>query len=45
MLTLDRQTDIIARGEQLDVVFKINRIVYALYGLANEEIAVVEGKK
>lgn len=45
MLTLDQLTNIIAKGEQLDVEFKTDRLVYALYGLTDEEIAVVEVKK
>jgi hypothetical protein len=45
LLTLDQLTDIIAKGEQLDVEFKSDRLVNALYSLTENEIAVIEGKK
>jgi hypothetical protein len=45
LLTLDRLTNIIALGEQLDVEFKPDRLVNAHYGLTADEIAVVEGKQ
>ena len=45
MVTLDQLTDIIARGEQLDVEFKSDRRNPAFYGLPDDEIVVVEGKK
>ncbi len=41
MITLDQLTSLIANGEQLDVEFKSDRLVYALYGLTEEEIALV----
>jgi hypothetical protein len=44
MITLDQLTNIIAKGELLDVAFKSDRLVYALYGLTDEDITVVERK-
>ncbi|MBK5274683.1 MAG: hypothetical protein JJE30_06490 [Desulfuromonadales bacterium] len=45
MVTVEQLNDIIAKGEQLDVEFKSDRHTMDSYGLADEEIAVVEGKK
>lgn len=44
MITIDQLTNIIVKGEKLAVEFKSDRLVYALYDLTEEEIAVVEGK-
>jgi len=43
LLSLDQLTNLIARGEQLDVIFEIDRFVYALLGLTDGEI-IVKGK-
>jgi hypothetical protein len=45
MITLDQLTNIIARGEQLDVEFKSDRRIYELYALSDEKSSVLEGKK
>ena len=45
MVTVELLNDIIAKGERFDMEFKSYRLVYALYGLTDEDIVVVEGKK
>ncbi len=45
LLTLDKLSGIIARGELLAVEFKSDRRTMSLYGLMYDEITVVEGKK
>ena len=45
MLTLDRLTDIIAKGEQLDLEFKSDRRNIAFCGLTEDEIIVIEEGK
>lgn len=41
IITPIQLTNIIAKGEDLDVEFKPDRLVYALHALTDEEIAVV----
>lgn len=45
MRSLGQLTEIIARGEQLDVEFKSDRRTMVCYCLSDDEIAVVEGKR
>ena len=45
MIALGQLTGIITKGKQLDVEFKSDRRIYALYALSDEKSSVLEGEK